>query len=103
MTRRNPLYQALLRTGLIHRLMRDLEKAPGTKALFDQFHNEMSVLRNLCDRGVIPAEVRNEIRLAAARSIHAAAINHWRKQARLIDRRRMPRMLRESVAHSVRW
>jgi hypothetical protein len=103
MTERNPIYQAMLRTRMIFVMMREFEKAPHTKALFDQHRNEMGVLRALSERGVIPVSVDREIRLGAARSIHAAAINHWRKQSRLIDRRRMPRMLRDAETHRVRF
>ncbi len=103
MSKRNPIYQSMLRTRMIFAMMRELEKAPGTKALFDKFHNEMNVLRALSERGVIPISADREIRLAAARSIHAAAINHWRKQSRLIDRRRMPRILKDAESHRVRF
>lgn len=102
MSERNPIYQAMVRTRIIFKMMRDFEQSSGTKALFDQFHNEMSVIRNLHERGAMSSDAYRETSLLAGRSIHAAAINHWRKQARLIDRRRMPRALRDADHSRVR-
>lgn len=103
MTERNPIYQAMLRTRLIRNMMRDLERSGEADEAFAQFREEMDVLRRLRERGAIPSDMDGEIFRMAARSIHAAAINHWRKQSRLIDRRRMPRMLREAISNHVRF
>ena len=103
MSERNPIYQAMLRTRMIYVMMREFENSPGSAALLAQHRNEMAVLRALRERGVLPAEVDGKIHRDAARSIHATAILHWRKQSRLIDRRRMPRMLREAISNHVRF
>lgn len=103
MTQRNPIYQSMLRTRLIFKMMRDFETSPGSKALFDQFRNEMSVIRDLSARGAIPFDFQSEISRRAARSIHAAAILHFRKQSTLVQRRRLSRTAREAASHSARW
>lgn len=92
--RRNPIYQAFLRTRILHRMVSDFyDTDPAVQAAVKAYGEESQVLRRLADKGIISEDQFDASNKLACRSMHAAALMAARRKSSLRERRWLNRLV----------
>lgn len=95
---RNPIYQALLSTRMMHSLVRSTRHDERLAAARDTFERDLAAIRDLMDRGIISGAECSDLSRRAARPFHAKVLWLLRSETSHRTRRRFARQA--IVAHS---
>lgn len=100
--KRNPIYQALVSTRMMHSLVRSTRNDDRLASARETFERDMAAIRDLCDREIISGAECYDLSRRAARPFHAKVLRLLRSETPHRSRRRFARQAISAHSEGVR-